>query len=377
MLAIGWAIVAWEYQLRVKWVCDHMLRGRFNPRAAPEPLRQRERDRLAMVSKRRGGNLVVFQNHDAFVGSGFEISREHLVIDVSRGQRQPGPNGKMRTKPQAFTNEEVHQAILAAMRKLGLSDLNVEELLFVNGRHLKGNPALLPNPKEPPATSVDCALLKQAAIDPTPDARVYVRVEMPSWQGQLVVTMFARAVHVGGSLYIEWRFHVLLPVRRLFQEIDNRWLESRKRTRRRVLRTAIVMTPRALYFVPSHIWTSLRESRRWQRISARQAESIELGQAFDYGALPSIREEAGGVARQHYFLRRDETMFVLLAQEKLIRAVRRFLVKMSVDTGQLTSQIDVIVQETHKHYSVHVGGDMNNSSIAVGNKAQANPGPKK
>ncbi|HEY2316120.1 MAG TPA: hypothetical protein VGH96_21100, partial [Streptosporangiaceae bacterium] len=232
MLAIGWAIVAWEYQLRVSWVCDHMLRGRFNPSAAPEPLRQPERERLAIVSNRRRGNLVVFQNHDAFVGSGFEISREHLVIDVSRGQRQPGPDGKPRTKPQAFTNEDVHQAILAAMRKLGLSDLNVEELLFVNGRHVKGNSALLPSPKEPPATSVDYVLLKQAAIDPTPDARVYVCVEMPSWQGQLVVTMFARAVHVGGSLYIEWRFHVLLPVKRLFQEIDNRWLESRKRTRR-------------------------------------------------------------------------------------------------------------------------------------------------
>jgi hypothetical protein len=375
MFTVAWVIVAAELLRRLDWITERMLRGRFDPAAAPEPILRSDRDRLAAVSKRRDGNLVVFRKHNAFVGSGAEISREHLVIDVSRGKKATAEGAKSSPKPSRFTNEDVHAAILSAMRKLGLPNLRVEERLFVNGRHVHTNPDLLPNQKEPPVSSVDCALLKQAAIHPTPDARVYVCVEMPSWQGQLVVTMFARAVHVGGSLYIEWRFNVLPPVSRLFQAIDSRWLGSRGRTRRTVLKLALVRTPRALCQAPLRIWATGQRERTWRRHAEEQADSIDRGQLFDYGALPSIREEASGVARQHYFLRRDEIMFVLLAQEKLIRAISKFLDKMNIDAGQIASQIDVIIKETHKHYSLHVGGNVSNSSISVGDKAQAATGP--
>ena len=91
------------------------------------------------------------------------------------------------------------------MKKIAFADIHVEERLFVNGRHIKKNRTLMPNGiLAPPATYVSPSLLKEAELHPTPDARVYVCVEMPGWQGQLVVTLFARAVHVGGSLYIEW-----------------------------------------------------------------------------------------------------------------------------------------------------------------------------
>ena len=354
-----------------------MLRDRFRPDNAPDPHRQSQRDRLAIISQRRSGNLIVFRKHQAFVGSGFEISREHLVIDASRGKKKVSDSGKVRSKPQKFTNADVHYAIITAMRKLGLTDLKVEERLFVNGRHILGNPSIFPEPDEPPGASVDCSLLRQAALHPTPDARVYVCVEMPSWQGQLVVTMYARAVHAGGSLYIEWRFHVLPPVRTVFQAIDSRWIESRSRARRRVIWRSLAMTPRALCGAPIQVALARRRGHHWRQYMCRQAQSIERGQVFDYGAMPSIREEAVGVARQHYFLKRDETMFVLLAQEKLIRAVSKFLDRMNIDTGQLASQVDVIVTETHKHYSLHVGGDVNNSNIAVGNKTQAGGAPTK
>ena len=99
------------------------------------------------------------------------------------------------------------------MKKLEFSDMKVEERLFVNGRHLKGNEDFLPNGEmAPPAVSVGTRLLLEATLDPTPDARTYVCVEMPGWQGQLVVTLFVRAVHAGGSLYVEWEYRVLPPL---------------------------------------------------------------------------------------------------------------------------------------------------------------------
>jgi hypothetical protein len=367
----AWSIVTLENMERDKRVGNYMLRGNFDPADAPEPSGQRDAERLAMISKRRSGNLVVFRGNTAFVGSGAMISKEHIVIDVSRGKDHQ--SGKQKSKPKKFTNNDVHQAISSAMRKIGLADTRVQERLFVNGRHIQDNIAILPDPKEPPNSSVDRTVLKQAALHPTPDARVYVCVEMPSWQGQLVVTLFARAVHTGGSLYIEWRFHVLRPVWKSFQTIDRHWVKSR----RRIIidccrRSGIEVIPALLGALP-RLWISHHEARKAQKTEARQRKAIEHGQIFNYGALQSIREDAGGVAAQHYFLGRDETMFVLLAQGKLIRAVAGFLGRKNVDTGQLDSQVKVIVEETNKYYSLHLG-DVSNSNIAFGKNAQASGG---
>jgi hypothetical protein len=152
-------------------------------------------------------------------------------------------------------------------------------------------------------------------------------------------------------------------------------LESRAGARRTAFRIALARTRRALCQAPLKIWANGQRDRTRRRHAEQQAESIDRGQIFDYGALPSIREKASGDARQHYFLRRDEIMFVLLAQVKLIRAISKFLGKRNIDTGQIASQIDVIIKETHKHYSLHVGVSISNSSIAVGNKTQAATGP--
>jgi hypothetical protein len=190
-LIAAWVIVSGEYWLR--WygvVVRHLLREGFDPDRAPEPRQQWVRDRIDAVSARRRGNLVVFQGKRAFVGSGQRLSREHVIIDVSRGRKVK--NGKPR-KPQSFTNADVHQALVSAMKKLEFSDMKVEDRLFVNGRHLRGNEDFLPNGETaPPAVSVGSGLLLEATLDPTPDARAYVCVEMPGWQGQLVDDPFRK-----------------------------------------------------------------------------------------------------------------------------------------------------------------------------------------
>ena len=367
----AWVVVTRENMERINCISTQMLRGNFDPSAAPKPSDQRDADRLNMVSRRRSGNLVVFRGNTAFVGSGTMISKEHIVIDVSRG-RDPR-SGDQKSKPNKFTNDEVHAAISSAMKKIGLSDARVQERLFVNGKHVQDNVTILPNAKEPPNSSVDCTILKQAALHPTPDARVYVCVEMPSWQGQLVVTLFARAVHTGGSLYIEWRFHVLRPVWRSFQNIDRLWEKSRRHIVIDCCKlSAIEVLPAFLGALP-RLWISHREAHASRKKEAKQEDAIEHGQVFNYGAVRSIREDAAGVTAQHYFLGRDETMSVLLAQEKLIRTIANFLSKKRVDTGQLESQVKVIVEETNKYYSVHLG-DVSNSSVAFGKNAQASGG---
>jgi hypothetical protein len=158
-----------------------------------------------------------------------------------------------------------------------------------------------------------------------------------------------------------------------FQNIDHLWAESRKHIIVDCYKySALAAVPASLTALP-HILMNRREVRAARKKEARQENAIEHGQVFNYGAAQSIREDAGGLTTQHYFLGRDETMSVLLAQEKLIRTIANFLSKKNVDTGQLESQVEVIVSETNKYYSFHLG-DVSNSSIAFGKNAQASSG---
>lgn len=93
---------------------------------------------------------------------------------------------------------------------------------------------------------------------------------------------------------------------------------------------------------------------------------IERGYVFDYGAENSIREDACGSQRHHYFLARDETMYILLAQQTLIRAVGTFLDEHGVDLGQFDDQVKIILDK-----SINVGNISNSLGVVVGDNSSA------
>jgi hypothetical protein len=257
------------------------------------------------------------------------------------------------------------------MKKLGFSDMRVEERLFVNGRHLKNNKIFLPSGEAaPPAASVAPGLLLEATQHPTPDARTYVCVEMPGWQGQLVVTLFVRAVHAGGSLYIEWEYHVLPPLREWFLRVDGRFgvAKARRlwRAGQRGAREVIPALLKSPFYMGADV-VRFVEAKRWLK---RTLGEIKQGQGFDYGAVSSIREDAYGQSRQHHFLERDEIMFVLMSQEILVREIRAFLRKHNVDLGGFDRQVEEISKSTYKFYNYHVG-NVSDSVVAIGPKASA------
>jgi hypothetical protein len=368
LLIVAWVVVSLEYWVRAyRVVVGQMLREVFDPESAPEPRYRWVRTRIEALSARRRGNLVVFRGRGAFVGSGDQLSKEHVVIDVSRGRKVK--NGKPQ-KPRKFTNADVHAALISAMRKLEFADMRVQERLFVNGRHLKGNRHFLPDGEaSPPATSVEPELIHQAVLHPTPDARAYVCAEMPGWQGQLVVTLFARAVHTGGSLYIEWEYRVLPPLKNEFLAIDRCYGIARGRQLWQAhlwgARRTLPALVRAPFVVTSELWHTLAARKQL----AIQRRAIKGGQAFDYGASRSIREDADG-GSQHHFLARDEIMYVMMSQQALTREIRAFLRKHDVSLGAFDSQVEEIHKSTFKFYNVHLG-NVTDSVVAVGDKSRA------
>jgi hypothetical protein len=374
MFVMAFFFTAHEYWVRwYRILAGQMLRDVFDPARAPEPVSERVNMRLQAAAARKAGNLVVFGGRSAFIGSGNLVGQEQIVIDVSRGAQKDDNSS---SEPIPFTNADVHVAISKAIQNINLPGLNVSERVFVNGRHVRGNRGLQRHPLEPPFASVSDELLHGAAEHPTADARSYVCAEIHSWQGQLVVTMFARAIHTGGWLYIEYSFYLLPPINAIYTGIDSLYNESLARRLRKTLAWSAARTFPYLLASPFCLAKQGIETLSWNARESAQGYFINHGQSFDYGALRSIREEACWRGYRHYFIKRDITMYVLLLQKTLLREIENFLDDHNIATAEFVAQAKVIIDASNNNYSLHIG-NVSGSTFAVGDNAKAGGGEKK
>jgi hypothetical protein len=382
MLAIAFFAIAREYWTRwYRILAGQMLRDGFDPERAPDPPTQGVTLRLQAAADRKSGNLVVFGQHGAFSGSGNRLGQEQIVIDVSRGKAEDdGAPGE----PISFTNMDVHTAIAEAIRNIKFPGLNVTERVFVNGKHVRGNRGLQRDPQQPPFASVSKELLASAAEHPTADARAYVCAEIHGWQGQLVVTMFARAVHTGGWLYVEYSFYLLPPIDAAYTVVDYLYNQSLAHRLRKTTTWSVARTLPYLLLAPFSLGKQAFETLLWNVRESAQGYVIQHGQAFDYGALRSIREEAcqwgnrwgNRWANRHYFIKRDITMYVLLLQKSLLREMENFLDAHNIATAEFKEQAKIIIDASNKNYSLHIG-HVSDSVFAVGDKSQASGGGRR
>jgi hypothetical protein len=374
MFGLAFFCIAYEYWTRwYRILAGQMLRDSFDPGKAPAPMSEGVNLRLQAAADRKTGNLVVFGGRSAFIGSGDRLGQEQIVIDVSCGQENDDGST---SQPIPFTNTDVHLAIAKAIRNLKLPGLNVIERVFVNGKHVRGNGELQRQPLEPPFSSVSNELLHGAAEHPTADARAYVCAEAHGWQGQLVVTMFARVVHTGGWLYIEYSFYLLPPIDVAYTVVDSLYDEPLAHRLRKAWAWSGLRAIPCLLGSPYLLVKGVNQMFRWNLHEAAQGHLIRRGQTFDYGALRSIREQACWRGNRHYFINRDITMYVLLLQKSLLREVENFLNDHNIATVEFKEQAKVIIDASNKNYSVHIS-NVSDSTFAVGEKAKAKGGGDK
>jgi hypothetical protein len=119
-----------------------------------------------------------------------------------------------------------------------------------------------------------------------------------------------------------------------------------------------------LFWSPCNVFRTWWKPHKARRQKNRQARAIRNGYVFDYGAQKSIRELACGTQRRHYFLARDEKMYVLLAQQTLTRAVEIFLEDHNVDLEWYKDQVKVIFDN-----SIKVGDISSSTGVNVGNNS--------
>ena len=369
--ALAVCVVAYEQWVRdVKVLARLMLRGRFRARHAPSSPSQRVEDRLAVVQQQQNGNLVVFRGRSAFIGSGQKVVHDRIVVNVARGKK--GKGGK-RQAPVPFSTLDLHQALETALKHMDFPDLRVGQQLHVNGEHVAADPRLLPEPLGPPAADAPPGLLAAGCLHPTPEARTYVCAEISGWKGQLVVSLFTRAVQVNGSLQVEWTFYGLPPLNTNLLLIDQQYEP------RRIKQIAKAAGSGLLHFVPDLLWAPVTFTQYAIRPLAdrfrirNQSYRIRHGYVFNYGSPRSIREKDISYRRQHDFVVGDELTFILLARHTMLRALRKFLKTHKVDMKQFSNQERTIIKRINK-YSV---GKVKAKNVAVGDKSHASGGKNK
>jgi hypothetical protein len=196
--------------------------------------------------------------------------------------------------------------------------------------------------------------------------------EIRGWKGQLVVSLFARAVQAHGSLQVEWRFQVIPPLRAHFLEIDSRYELPKARQVINALGAGVTGFAPALILSPFRLARYLRTPLDDKRRFRKQAYAIDHGVVFDYGSERSIREDAIGAERLHYFLAQDELTFILLAEHTMLRALGNFLNDHRIDMEQFEAQEKTIINNFGK-YNIN---EVKAQNVAVGDKAKVNNGGK-
>lgn len=312
----------------------------------------------AQLAEAMAANTVVFSGGDPFVGSGLPLKAWQLTMDVSKPATDAAGN---RRTVVAFEAVDLHRELTVAVRSAGIPGLQVHNRLFVGGAAAHLVPGLLPDPRRRPQTTVARKTVRLGIERPRPDARTYLSVEITGWAGELVVSLYVRAVVVGSQLFVEGHAHVLLPLRAEVCAAENISRSTAYGVASAVVR-GIRLTPQLIVSSPRVLFGMARNVQRRRRVLSQQRRRVRQGQLFDYGATTSIRQVTADTERVWLFAYADEEMYLNILRDRILEAIRRFLDDHGIDAAEFQTQ--------RNNISMYQIGSILGANVAFGNGAQ-------
>jgi hypothetical protein len=337
---VGWLVAVWIVYTHYSQVRESAVEvfHQVYPRtrdAAP-PLAADVEDRLEDVHR---SNVTIFNSFMPFVGTGHTLDTWKLTLQTRTDHELD----------VAITPEEVH-AHLAETIPQALPNVRVQRRLYVDGGTATTVPGLIPEGQGPgvalrPAAIVDEDLLRHYEVHPTRTARTYLAFVENSGNGDVVVTALIRAEQQGGTLFVEGRSQVLLPVQPGFKDVY--WV-SRNADQRvlPVLRSAIPAATGLWLESPLRLFRLWLGDRQDERTLRREGQRIVRNQPVNYGVSSSLRQDAMLPADQGYYGAADEVMYFRVMTQQILLSLNELLEKHGVHSSDFEEQRQLILEQT-------------------------------
>lgn len=367
----AWQVVFTHYDL-VRVSSLEVMNTKVRVRDAAPALDDAEVERR--LTSMATANVVVFGGYTPFVGDGQPLDSWTISFDLEAAEDWTGQRGEI----SAFTVHALYDHLIGHV-PAALGDIPSGMRLYVNGTAAKNVPGLIPAPSDVqirPACQLPWDVVETYIDAPTETARTYVWFSNSAWGGDIGVTLLLRAQLTGGRLFIEGRSHVLLPVQQVFRDVKfvpanpgRAWLVVARPT------TAAV-TPLWLGSVSRYLDRQHRIRQFMRRMKRLRRDLVDGVRPVNYGAAPSLREDAADAGELKYYATVDEVQRFLVMTRTVLDSCRTFLKGQQVDLTAFNTQADSVINQTsvRLHPIKGASGNFGKNSTVTVTEGIAGPG---
>jgi hypothetical protein len=364
-LLLAWMVAMIEVSSRYYGnTVSKLVKGKFHLNNLQHPLDLELEIKLRDLSNTQNHNVIVYSGYSPFIGAGQNIGGWSFTVDIAKGKVQ----GTERALPEVFQLTELYDSLSDNLMSLSIEGLSLEDKLLVSGQEIRDDERFLASHYARPKVQVDPHLVREISERPTRNIRYYKCVQVTSWEGGLVLSIFLRFSKVGKNLFVEANSSILTPIREEYQQIDV--LTSSRKRRSEIAQQLfacfwlfpfrMLVSPFAL--LGRWIDTWMREQKEEEIKS-----EIDENPRFDYGAFISLRELVGSQRYQRYFQHLDKEMYLKVIQSQILDSIVEFLDKKNIDTTDLKERQEVILNNG----VIVSGGEFKADNVAVGERARA------
>ena len=347
---------------------QHMVSRLTSGAKAPEG----HTKRLINISEEQGRPVTVYSEgrSQPFIGSGVGVVTWSFAQRLfCRIDKEKANGGRQEIEPPddevPFTTEEIVSYIKNRIADLAsdpnpeqqLPYLAVKDHIFVAGTHARYVPK---NPGH--------ADFVKVMSDTTRSTRHYLACQVPSWDGEVVTTVYVHVSLQGRTLYLEFSTLFLPPSREEFHVVDRPGGTGIRAYCRSVMKT--------LWTLPETLvqwWFSLLTLGRYvgYLLLGRGWINRLERRGVDVGATLSVRELAAGldsdrvvnfqaIDDMNYFQYRDVVKHAKVIERRLLAAVLDFLSGKGIDTEEYAQRAMTILNNGVLHMGeganvVHMG----------------------
>lgn len=205
-LGLAWSVLCWHRLSTRRVLLDTLRPDAFRLGHLPlvPDYHPRIHDRfMCLQEDQRSSNVTVYSGFSPFLGAGDELQTWGFTVDLSQGaQRSDGEVGK----PRPFSLTKLHRHVRQRVQALSdpelppeqrISNLVIEDRLFVSGDAVQRDRRFLPRRDAPPVAQVSPRVIHEMLNKPTGAIRHFKCIRVDSWTREGRVLRLSSFRHPG------------------------------------------------------------------------------------------------------------------------------------------------------------------------------------